>query len=270
MSTAIHPTAVVADGASLGVDVQIGPFCVVGAEVQLGDRVRLHSHVVVTGHTTLGEDCEVYPFAVLGTAPQDVSFKGEKTELVIGARNRIREHVTMNCGTTKENLVTRVGDDGFFLIGCHVAHDCVVGNNVIIANEVALAGHVKVGDFAYLGGLAAIHQFARIGRYAMIGGMAAVEDDVIPYGLVAGNRATLQGLNLVGMKRRGFPKDEIHIVRRAYKELFHGDGTFAERVEHLARAFADAPRVMEIVAFIRSEDARRSIVMPLVPAAMRV
>lgn len=252
----IHPTAVIEDGAKLGTGVRVGPYCVVGPNVTLGDRVELKSHVVVEGDTTIGEDTVVYPFASLGTAPQDLKFKGENSTLVIGARNKIREYVTMNPGTETGAMKTVVGNDCLFMMSSHVAHDCIVGNNVILANNATLAGHVEVGDFAILGGLSAVHQFVRIGNNAMIGGMSGVESDVIPYGLVKGDRAYLAGLNYVGLERRGFKKEDVQQLLKAFRNLFGGDGTLAERVDSVANDFSGEQVVMRMVDFIRARSDR--------------
>lgn len=257
----IHPTAIVDRRAELADDVVVGPFCVVGPGVRLGSGVMLESHVVVTGRTTIGDGCRIFPFACLGHRPQDLKYRGEDTQLVIGRNNQIREHVTMHPGTAGGGGITRVGDDGLYMAGIHVAHDCRVGDGVIMANNATLGGHVEVQDHAYLGGLCAVHQFVRIGRQAMIGGLAGVEHDVIPYGMVLGNRAHLNGLNIVGMKRRGISREEIHDLRTAYRLLFAPEGAFVERLAEVASQFADHPRVMEIVDFIRSAD-NRAICMP--------
>jgi UDP-N-acetylglucosamine acyltransferase len=252
----VHPTASVDPGAELADDAQIGPFCVVGAGVRLEAGVRLAAHVVITGNTTLGAGCRVYPFACLGQRPQDMRHRGEATALILGRNNQVREHVTMHPGTTHGGGVTWIGDDGLFMVAVHVAHDCRVGDGVIMANHATLGGHVEVQDRAYLGGLCAIHQNVRIGRHAMIGGLAGVEHDVIPYGTVLGNRAYLNGLNIVGMKRHGLSRDEINALRTAYRLLFAAEGALAERLDEVAARFADRPRVMEIVAFIRSAGSR--------------
>lgn len=252
----IHPTAVVADGAKLGAKVKIGPYCVIGDDVALGDDVRLHSHVVVDGRTQVGPETEIYPFASIGLPPQDLKFSGEESELRIGARCRIREHVTMNPGTSGGGLVTSVGDDCLFMVGAHVAHDCRVGDNVILANNATLAGHVHVGDFAIIGGLAAIHQFVRIGAHAMVGGMSGVEHDLIPYGSAMGERARLRGLNLVGLQRRDFSRDDIHHLRTAYRLLFAQEGTMQERIDAVVALYADNEGVMEVVDFVREESSR--------------
>jgi UDP-N-acetylglucosamine acyltransferase len=267
-NTIIHPTAVIEEGAVLGAGVRIGPYCVIGGHVRLGDRVELKSHVVIDGHTTIGEDTVVYPFASLGTAPQDLKFKGEKSQLVIGARNKIREHVTMNPGTETGIMKTVVGDDCLFMMASHVAHDCIVGSRVILANNATLAGHVEVGDHAIIGGLSAVHQFVRIGEHAMIGGMSGVEHDVIPFGLVKGERAQLAGLNYVGLERRGFTKADIQALMKAFRGLFNGDGTFAERVAAVANDFSDEQAVMKMISFIQAKQ-ERAVLQPRAAAGGR-
>lgn len=259
--TDIHPTAIIAAGAELGKDVKIGPYCVVGAKVQIGDRTSLKSHVALDGTTTLGPDCTVFPFASVGAQPQDLKYRGEDSRLVIGAKVVIREHATLNPGTEGGGLVTEVGDDCLIMVGAHIAHDCKVGNNVIFANNATLAGHVEVGEYAILGGLSAVHQFVRIGRHAMVGGMSGVENDVIPYGSVTGNRAHMSGLNIVGLKRRGFEREAIHDLRHAYRLIFAPKGTLQDRITHLAKDFASDAVVMEIVNFIQTESVR-SICQP--------
>ncbi|MEM1300665.1 MAG: acyl-ACP--UDP-N-acetylglucosamine O-acyltransferase [Pseudomonadota bacterium] len=252
----IHPSSVVEDGAVLGADVRIGPFCTVGAGVRLGDGVELVSHVAVAGETSVGEATKIWPFASIGHQPQDLKFSGETSYLEIGARNMIREHVTMNPGTSGGGLYTRVGDDGLYMMGCHVGHDCQIGNHVIMANNATLAGHVEIGDFAFMGGLSAVHQFVRIGAHAMVGGMTGVEKDVIPFGSVIGNRAHLGGLNIIGMRRRGFDKSQLHTVREAYKAIFGGAGTLAEKAAAVAENHGDAEAVQEITAFILADTSR--------------
>lgn len=258
----IHPTAVVDARAKIADDAEIGPFCVVGPEVTLDAGVRLISHVVVDGRTEVGAGTVIYPFASIGLRPQDLKYHGELSRLVIGKRNQIREGVTMNPGTEGGGMLTQVGDNGLFMVGAHVAHDCIIGNNCIFANNATLAGHVTVGDFAIIGGLSAVHQFVRIGHQAMIGGASAVEFDVIPFGSVLGNRAHLSGLNLVGLKRRSFSRETIHTLRRAYRMLFAPEGTMTERVEDVASLFAECEPVMEIVGFMRQESSR-GICQPL-------
>jgi UDP-N-acetylglucosamine acyltransferase len=259
--TKIHSTAIVSDGARLGDDVEIGPYCIVGPKVVLGDGVRLIAHVMLDGSTEIGEGTIVHPFACLGAAPQHLGHKGEDTRLIVGKRNHIREHVTMHTGTAMGRGVTTVGNDGLFMVGIHVAHDCIVGDNVVMANSATLGGHVTVGDFVFMGGLAAVHQYTRIGRYAFIGGMAGLPKDLIPYGSVWGNHAHLEGLNLVGLKRRGFSRESIKHLREAYRLLFAEEGTFQERLDDVAETFATTPEVMEIIDFIRA-DAARPICLP--------
>lgn len=257
----IHPSAIVEDGAELADDVEIGPFCTVGPQVKLAQGVRVVSHVALSGRTSIGAGTRIFPFASLGFEPQDLKYKGEESELIVGANNVIREQVTMNPGTEGGGLVTRVGDNCLFMVGAHVAHDCILGNGVIMANNATLAGHVEVADYAILGGLSAVHQFARIGKHAMIGGMSGVEHDVIPYGSVMGDRARLSGLNLVGLKRRGYSRDDIHTLRTAYRLLFAEEGTIGERLDDVEQLYGDNEAVMEIVAFIRA-DSSRSVVQP--------
>lgn len=257
----IHETAVVDAAAKVGTDVSIGPYCVVGPDVALGDGVVLKAHVVVDGLTKIGEGTQIYPFASIGLPPQDLKYAGEKSTLTVGRNNVIREYVTMNPGTEGGGMETRVGDDGLFMIGAHVAHDCQVGNHVIMANNATLAGHVSVGDFAVIGGLAAVHQFVRIGEHAMIGGLSGVEHDVIPFGSVMGERASLSGLNIIGLKRRGFDRDTIHGIRAAYRKLFAAVGTLEERLDKVAGEFTDNTVVQQVAAFIRA-DSRRGLVIP--------
>lgn len=258
----IHPTAIVDKAAEIGFGVGIGPYCVIGPNVVLGDNCRLHAHVVLDGRTSIGAETEIFPFSSIGQIPQDLKYGGEPSELVIGARNVIREHVTMNIGTEGGGMLTKVGDDCLFMAASHVAHDCVVGDNVILANNATLAGHVTVGDFAILGGLSAARQFVRIGKHAMIGGLTGVENDVIPFGTVMGDRARLSGLNLIGLKRRGFTQEQIAELRKAYRLLFADEGTFQERVDSVAREFCDHEAVADIVSFIRATSSRGAICQP--------
>lgn len=248
----IDPTARVASGAVIGPDVQIGPYCTIGDNVKLGAGVRLISHVNVTGHTTIGARTVVYPFASLGTPPQSLGYKGEPTRLEVGEDNDIREHVTMNTGTAADRGVTTVGNGCFFMVGSHVAHDCVVGNKVIFANNVLLGGHSQIGDNVVFGGGVAVRQFVRIGEGAMIVGLSGVRADVIPFGMAHGPLADLVGLNVVGMRRRGLSKSDVHRVRSAYQDLFFGEGEFKPRVDKVAAEYADHELVMRIIAFIRA------------------
>jgi UDP-N-acetylglucosamine acyltransferase len=251
----IHPSAVIADGAQIGADCVIGPFCVIGKDVVLGDRVTLKSHVVVDGDTHIGDDTTVFPFAVIGEIPQDLKFDGEKTRLRIGARNRIREHVTMNTGTANGGGETRVGDDGLFMAGCHIAHDAQIGDRVIVVNSSAVAGHCIIEDDVIIGGLCGVHQHVRIGQGAIIGAVTMVTKDVVPHGLVQGPRGILDGLNLVGLKRKGVSRGDITALRAAFQMLRDGEGTFQDRANRLADE-SDSAYVQQMVAFILGDTDR--------------
>ena len=260
--TEIHPTTIVHQNAEIGEGVSIGPYCCVGENVELGNNIQLLSHVIVEGHTSVGDNTKIFPFASIGHQPQDLKFHGEESKLLIGKNNTIREHVTMNPGTQGGGMVTNIGDDCLFMVGAHVAHDCKIGNNVILVNNATLGGHVEINDWAIIGGLSAVHQFVRIGRHAMIGGMSGIENDVIPYGSVVGNRAHLSGLNLIGLRRRNFSREVIHDLRRAYRLIFAQEGTQAERLADVAELFSNVKPVMEIVSFL-NEDSSRAICQPL-------
>ena len=250
-SAVIHPSAVIEPGAKIGARVRVGPFSLIGPRVVLGDEVEIKSHVVVTGITEIGAGSIVFPFAVLGEIPQDMKFSGEETRLVIGARNRIREHVTMNTGTRGGGGVTRVGDDGLFMAGCHIAHDAQVGNRVIVVNSAAIAGHVTLEDEVIVGGLVGVHQFVRIGHGAIIGALSMVTADVLPYGLVQGPRGALDGLNLVGLKRRGVARADITALRAALMALKDGEGSFQDRAARLTEE-SDSALVREIADFVQA------------------
>lgn len=261
MTGGIHPSAIVEPGANLGEGVSIGPLCHVGPEVELGDGVALVSHVVIAGRTTVGARTRIFPFASIGHQPQDLKFRGEASSLSIGADCLIREGVTMNPGTQAGGLTTIVGDRCAFLANSHVGHDCWVGSDVVLSNNVMLAGHVTIGDFVIVGGGAAVIQFARVGPHAFIGGLSGLENDLIPYGMALGNRAHLSGLNIIGLQRRGFSREDIHALRRAYRLLFADEGTLMERVADVAAEFDEHPVVHEILDFIRA-GGKRSICMP--------
>lgn len=248
----IDSSARVDAGARIGSDVTIGPFCTIGPNVTIGDGCVLVSHVNVTGHTSIGPRTKIQPFASLGTPPQSVSYRGGPTKLVIGADNDIREHVTMNTGTEADRGVTQVGDGCMFMVNSHVAHDCVVGDKVIFANNAVLGGHVTVGDNVVFGGGVAVRQFVRIGEGAMLVGLSGIRADVIPFGMAHGPLAHLVGLNVVGMRRRGLSKAEIHRVREAYQALFFGEGEFRARIDKVATDYAADALVQRIVAFIRA------------------
>jgi UDP-N-acetylglucosamine acyltransferase len=265
----IAPTAQIEKGAVIGPDAIIGPYCVIGPHVVIGEGVRLVAHVHLTGHTTIGARTVIYPFASLGTPPQSTRYRGGATRLVVGSGCDIREGVSMNTGTEEGGGVTTVGDRCIFMTASHVAHDCVVGNDVTFANNSVLGGHVKVEDHVFFGGHSAIHQFVRIGEGAMIAGISGAAQDVIPYGFVLGNpRGVLVGLNVVGLRRRGASRADMHRLRRAYRLLFLAEGHFAELLEGVAKEYESDPIVGKIVAFIR-ERGSRPLMKALAPRAAR-
>jgi len=257
----IDPTARIADGAVIGADVVIGPYCIIGPHVVIGDGCRLEAHVNIAGHTTIGARCDISPFVSLGSAPQDLSYRGEPTRLEIGEQCMIREGTTMSVGTVKGGGITRVGARGFFMNNSHVGHDCIVGSDAIFATSATLGGHCIIGDCVYVGGLSAVHQFSRVGSQVMIGGLSGVRGDVIPYGLVTGQHARLEGLNVIGMRRRKFTRERIALVRRFYRQLFHGPGVFAERLAAVRPMADDDPAIAEILAFLAA-DSRRTLCLP--------
>jgi UDP-N-acetylglucosamine acyltransferase len=246
----VHPTAIVARGAELGPGVEIGPFCTVGANVVIEAGATLHAHVVVDGYTRIGEQAQLYPFCTVGLPPQDLKYRNEPTRCEIGARTLIREHCTIHRGTVTGVGTTRVGADCMLMAVVHVAHDCQLGDHVMVANNAVMGGHVRIADHAVIGGAAAIHQFVRIGRAAMIGGVSGVEGDVIPFGSVIGNRARLAGLNVIGLKRRGFDKAAIQRLHIAFRALYARHGVFAQRLEETRARFGDDALVAEVLAFI--------------------
>jgi UDP-N-acetylglucosamine acyltransferase len=260
-SARIHPMAVIEDGAVIGENVTIGPFCQVGPKVVLGDNVELVSHAVVTGVTQIGRGCRIFPMAVIGGDPQSVHHAGEETTLFVGENCTMREGVTMNTGTVDGGGTTVVGSNCLFLANSHVAHDCQLGNHIIMSNNVMLAGHVKVEDRVILGGGAAVHQFSRIGRQAFVGGLSAVNYDVIPYGMLNGNPGLLGGLNVVGMTRAGIDRAVIHRVRRAFKDIFEGEGSIRAKAAALRDDYLDCPEALEIIDFIGA-DSDRAISSP--------
>ena len=248
----IHPTAIIDAAAQLGSGVTIGAYCVVGPHVTLGDGVKLHSHVVIDGHTTVGAGCEVWPFAVLGATPQHTRYAGEPSELHIGANCVIREHVTMHPGTAIGAMQTIVGNNGLFFAGAHVAHDCVVGDRVIFANNAALGGHVEIGDHVMLGGFAAVQQWCRVGAHAMVGAHSLVDADVMPFTIAAGNRATLSGINVIGLERRGFSAEIIAGLRDLFRNLIRGNGLFATRLAAVQERFAGTAEYDAVFEFIKT------------------
>ncbi len=248
--------AIVEAGAKISENVIIGPYCHVGPNAALENGVELQSHVVVSGHTLIGERTQISAFASLGNPPQHLGYKGEDTKLIIGRDNSIREHVTMNPGTITGRGETVIGDNCLFMAATHVAHDCIVGTNVILANNATLGGHVTVQDYVFMGGMSGVHQFCRIGIYSFVGAAALVTTDIIPYGSVIGNHARLEGLNIVGMKRRKTPRPVIHDIRAAYRLLFAQEGTLQERIEDVSSMFKDSAEVMTIIDFIKDSSSR--------------
>jgi UDP-N-acetylglucosamine acyltransferase len=263
IETSIHPSAVVEEGAQLGKGVRVGPFCHIGSDAIVGDGVELVGHVSVMGATTIGAATKVYPMATLGAPPQNTKHKGGRTTLVIGQNCTIREGVTMHVGTDSSRGETTVGDNGNFLAYAHIAHDCVVGRNATFANGATLGGHCEIGDNVYIGGLTAVHQFVRIGDNAFIGGCSAVVGDVIPFAIAVGNRAKLRGLNIIGLKRSGLPRDEIYLLRKAYRAVFDRSRTVGENVEFAKAEFASSATAMKIIDFITSRGKRHYAVPSL-------
>ncbi|MGX9417122.1 acyl-ACP--UDP-N-acetylglucosamine O-acyltransferase [Vibrio sp. RC27] len=257
-SAQIHPTAVVEDGAVIGANVKIGPFCLVDSKVEIGDGTELLSHVVVKGPTTIGKDNRIFQFASIGEQCQDLKYKGEDTKLIIGDRNTIRESVTMHRGTIQDSGVTQVGNDNLFMINVHIAHDCIVGDRCIFANNAAIAGHVIVGNQAIVGGMSAVHQFCQIGDHAMLGGGSIVVQDVPPYVMAQGNHCAPFGINIEGLKRRGFEKPEIHAIRRAYKSLYRNGLTFEAAKDEIAVEAKVYPSVQIFLDFL--EQSKRGII----------
>ena len=259
MKNSIHNTAIVDKKAKLGNYTNVGPYSIIGPNVQIKSRVKIHSNVNIQGYTVINEDTEIFPFASIGTIPQDLKYHGEKSKLIIGKKNIIREHVTINPGTKGGGLITKIGNNCLLMVGSHVAHDCIIGNNVIMANNATLGGHVKIDEFAIIGGLSAVHQYVRIGKHAMVGGMSGVENDVIPYGSVMGNRAHLSGLNIIGLKRRGFNRKQIHDLRTAFRLIFSIEGTAFERLKDAVKIYKKNKVVMDIVRFIKNKSSSRGI-----------
>ncbi|WP_274629153.1 acyl-ACP--UDP-N-acetylglucosamine O-acyltransferase [Arvimicrobium flavum] len=260
--TFIHPTALVEPGAQLGVGVRVGAFCCIGPDAEIGDGVELMNNVTIMGATTLGSGCKVFPQAVLGAPPQNAKHKGGRTTLIVGRNTTIREGVTMHTGTDTSRGETRVGENGNFLAYTHIAHDCIVGDNVTFANLATLGGHVEVGNNVIIGGLTAVHQFVRIGDNAFVGGACGVAGDVIPFGMAEGNKASLRGFNIIGMKRAGIPRQEIYTLRAAYRALFDEARPVSENVERVRTEFSGSPTVLKIVDFITARGKRHFVVPP--------
>lgn len=259
----IHPSAIISKSAQIDATAQIGPYCVIGDKVKIAAGTILKSHVIIDGKTTIGTNNVIHPFVTLGLVPQDLKYRGEDSVLIIGDDNVIREHVTMHLGTEDGGMITKIGNKNLFMVGVHIAHDCLIANNCIFANNATLAGHVEVADGVLIGGLSAIHQFVRIGAYAMIGGMSGVENDVIPYGLVMGERASLAGINITGMKRRNYSRDEIQVVLNFYKEVFvsvHSE-SFLDRAKNWVKDFAHHQTINEVAKFLQM-NSKRSYCQP--------
>jgi UDP-N-acetylglucosamine acyltransferase len=252
MATEIHKTAIVDERARLGAGVKIGAFSIIGPEVDLGEEVVISDHVVIEGRTKIGAGTRISPFAMIGGAPQDLSYRGEDTSVEIGERCVIREHVTVHRGTARGRGVTTLGDNCFLMVNAHVAHDCELGKNIIMVNNSALAGHVTVGDYVIFSGHSGAQQKTRVGSHAFIAGLSIITTDVIPFAAAIGPRAELAGLNIVGLKRRGFDRPTIHALRAAYQAIFNGGGPIAERLEIVSADFAEVPPVLQIVDFIRA------------------
>jgi UDP-N-acetylglucosamine acyltransferase len=261
---AIHPAAIVEDGAKLGAGVEIGPYCIVGRDVTLGDGVRLLSHAVVTGKTSVGARTVIHPHAVLGGEAQIAGNDAPLARLEIGTGNVFREGVTISLGSAKGHNLTRIGNDNFFMVASHVGHDCVVGNNVTLANGVVIGGHFEIGDGVIMGGLAAAQQFGRVGKYAFISGLSGISTDVIPYGIAIGLHVRLGGLNLIGLRRRKVPRADIHAMRAAYRMIFLQEGAIADHAREAAAKWHDVPQVREITDFILAPAKR-----PICPARRR-
>ena len=256
----IHKTAIIDSNAKISKDVSIGPYTVIGPNVEIGDETEIQSHVNITGNTKIGKNNKIYPFASIGNDPQDLKYKGEETKLEIGDNNKIREYVTINPGTEGGGGLTKVGSNCLFMVSAHIAHDCFVGNNVILANNVPLGGHAHIGDNAIIGGNSAVQQFTRVGKSAMIGGMCGVVRDIIPYGIAHGNRSVLQGLNLIGLRRKNIPNKEIMILSDAYKEIFKNEN-LTENLNNLPNQFKNNELVKEVIEFLE-KDKKRPICTP--------
>jgi UDP-N-acetylglucosamine acyltransferase len=256
----IHKTAIVDPKAKISTNVNIGPYSIIGPNVEIGEHTVINSHVSIAGHTKIGKKNKIYPFSSIGNNPQDLKYNGEKSYLKIGDSNTIREYVSINPGTDGGGGLTKIGNNCLFMVSSHVAHDCVIGDNVVAVNNVAIGGHVQIDDNAIIGGNSAIHQYIRIGKFAMIGGICAVIRDVIPYGLVHGNRSVLQGINLIGLRRKNIPNQEIALLSKAYKEIFKSEN-LSENLKNLSEEFKENDLVKEILKFIQ-KDKKRPICTP--------
>ena len=256
----IHKSAIIDKNAKISSNVEIGPYSIIGANVKIFENVKIQSHVNITGHTTIGKDNKIYPFASIGNDPQDMKYNGEKTELIIGDKNVIREYTTINPGTLQGGGITKVGNNNLIMIGAHIAHDCIIGNNIVMANNTAIAGHAEIEDFVILGAKCGVQQFTRIGKRAMIGGMTGVLRDVIPYGLSTGNRNYLNGINVVGLRRDKVSNKDILGLTDAYKEIFKTE-VLSENLKSLNGKYTDNPLVKDVLDFI-NKDKKRPICTP--------
>ena len=256
----IHKTAIIDEKATISENVEIGPYCVVGPNVKIGTNTKLHSHINLVGNTIVGSNNEIFPFASIGTIPQDLKYKGEKTSLIIGDNNKIREYVNINPGTKHGGSITKIGNNNLIMVYTHIAHDCIIGNNIVLANNAQIAGHVTIQDNVIVGGSSAIHQFTRIGQFAMIGGMTGVDSDIIPFSLSFGNRNFLAGLNLIGLRRKGVSNENIKILQAAYNAIFNTP-SFRTNIKNLSNDLYENEYVKLIINFVNS-DKKRSIAIP--------
>ena len=256
----IHPTAIVNKNSKISKNVEIGPYCVIGSDVEIGPNSKLHSHISIKGKTKIGKNNEIFPFVSIGTSPQDLKYKGEKNSIIIGDNNKLREYVNINPGTLQGGTITKLGNNNLLMVYCHIAHDCNIGNDIVLANNVQVGGHVKIEDNAIVGGSCAIHQFSRIGKLAMVGGMTGVLSDVIPFSLSLGNRNNLVGLNLIGLRRAKISNDDIKILQKSYNVIFSNQN-FRSNIENLNTDLKNNKYVKIIIDFINS-DKKRPISIP--------
>ena len=256
----IHPTAIVDKNSKISKNVEIGPYCIIGSDVEIGSNSKLHSHISIKGRTKIGKNNEIFPFVSIGTSPQDLKYKGEKNSIIIGDNNKLREYVNINPGTLQGGTITKLGNNNLLMVYCHIAHDCNIGNGIVLANNVQVGGHVKIEDNAIVGGSCAIHQFSRIGKLSMVGGMTGVLSDVIPFGLSLGNRNNLVGLNLIGLRRAKISNDDIKILQKAYNVIF-SNLNFRSNIDNLNTDLKNNKYVKIIIDFINS-DKKRPISLP--------
>ena len=256
----IHTTAIIDDKAKIHKNVEVGPYTVIGPNVEINEGTKIQSHASIVGHTTIGKNNKIFPFSSIGNEPQDLKYNGENTNLIIGDGNTIREYTTINTGTIGGGGITKIGDNSLLMIGVHIAHDCVIGNNVVIANSAAIAGHAEIGDDVIIGGNCGVQQFTRIGKMAMIGGMTGVSRDVIPFGVSLGNRNYLDGINIVGLRRRKVPNKDIMSLTDAYKEIFKTE-SLNDNLNKLNGNFKDNVYVKEVIEFL-NKDKKRPICTP--------